>query len=529
MIRLLTALFTIVFLNACGSDSGGGAAGLVAQVAPETVPECKPASSEVKTTASKAAPEQTTAKAAVSTTVAVTEVAAVIPEAHVNCSEDNQVGCVSTSTYKAANLLNLTSGNILSGVTIAGVTGSVVIPTIPANCTSDNQIGCVTTAAYPSRSPASIPVAESHTACTADNQTGCVATSTYKAANLASLVASNLRTGVIVAGVTGTLVPNAESHIDCAANSQVGCVTTSTYQSMNPASIPVAESHTNCSSDGQTACVATSSFKAVSMAALTSGVIKSGTSIAGVTGAYPSASYPLTGASVTADLDFATFTAKIKASANFEWFGPDGTRYETAGDADITAANIASGISVFGTTGTHAELVVPDAWNIRKGISVNGVTGALPTTCRLNTDGSASDASSCYTDNPNVWQDLTPSGGCTTGKTNCMYKARDTNLTWARWSGAIANQAARVSYCSTLNLNGVSGWRMPSASEAVGLVYRQVGSLPLAFRGNSAYGSSTWTVDIEPVASQKIYADLANVNVHGAPDNNLTGVMCVHD
>lgn len=495
-----------------------------------------------------------------STYVAINPASIPAAEGHVNCSENNQVGCISTDSYKAANLTNLSAGNILSGVVIAGTTGSLVVPTVPANCASDNQIGCVTTASYPSLSPASIPVAESHIACTSDNQTGCVATSTYKAVNLSSLVASNLRTGIVVAGITGTLTPNAESHTDCDANSQIGCVTTATYpsmnpasipvaeshtdctansqtgcvttatyQSMNPASIPVAESHTDCSSDGQTACVATNSFKAVSMAALTSGVIKSGTSIAGITGAYPSATYPLTNASTVADLDYATFTAKIKASAAFEWFGPDGTRYETTGDSDITSANIASGISVFGTTGTHAELVAPDAWNVRKGIAVNGVTGSLPTTCRLNTDGTVPEASRCSTDNPNVWQDLTPSGGCTVGKTNCMYKARDTNLTWARWSGAIASQALRVTYCSTLSLNGLSGWRMPSVSEAVGLVYRQVGSLPLAFRGNSAYGSSTWTVDTEPVANQKIYADLGNVNIHGAADNNLTGVMCVHD
>jgi hypothetical protein len=43
-----------------------------------------------------------------------------------NCAADGIIGCVTTATYKSADLTNLSAGNIMSGVTIAGVSGTYI-------------------------------------------------------------------------------------------------------------------------------------------------------------------------------------------------------------------------------------------------------------------------------------------------------------------------------------------------------------------------------------------------------------------
>lgn len=93
------------------------------------------------------------------------------------CTADGMVGCVTTETYKSANLTNLTPENIKKDVTVAGVAGNV-IPS-PAACTENGIEGCVTT-------------------------------STYKSADLANLSAGNIKSTVTIAGVTGNY-PSATS------------------------------------------------------------------------------------------------------------------------------------------------------------------------------------------------------------------------------------------------------------------------------------------------------------------------------
>ena len=84
------------------------------------------------------------------------------------------------------------------------------------------------------------------------------------------------------------------------------------------------------------------------------GNIKSGVSIAGTTGDYPSATYPLPSASnAIDDLNSATFEAKMKSSATFEYWTSEGVHQTNTGDADITADNIKYVTTIFGTTGTY--------------------------------------------------------------------------------------------------------------------------------------------------------------------------------
>ncbi len=191
--------------------------------------------------------------------------------------------------------------------------------TVPANCASDGAVDCVTTSAYP-------------------------------AVDMAHAVATNIVSGTTIAGVSGSMTA------------------------------PPAD----CNSNFQTACVATTSFKAVDPTNLVAANIKNGVAIAGLTGTYPSSSNTLANADGgTADLDLATFDAKLKSTNTFEWFSADGTRYTNTGDADLgDDTKIKTGVSIFGTVGQYTGVSASDAWNIRAGSSLGGVSGKLKTNCR---------------------------------------------------------------------------------------------------------------------------------------------------
>ena len=248
----------------------------------------------------------------------------------------------------------------------------------PPVCTSDGEIGCVTVANFPA---------------------------VDKVANLAVGNLAKISSSVTVGGVVGTLA-------NCSADGTTSCLTVSGFPSANTtgaaakilsgqtlagvtgsaASVP-----SNCSSDGQTDCIAITTFPALQKSLLTASVLKNGTVINGVTGAYPNASNPLAGSTTTADLTAATFNAQVKSTTAFEYFDSTGALQTGAGDDDITAANILTPISIFGTSGTAPAIVAPDAWNVRVGTVINGVTGQLKTSCRNRANTSIWDTSVPYT------------------------------------------------------------------------------------------------------------------------------------
>ncbi len=319
-----------------------------------------------------------------------------------DCAAGGITGCVTTATYKSLDLSNvgaasstgvtsanfdtkiaasgnfefwdasgarhqvagdtdLTASNVKSAIDIFGTVGSVT-PS-PANCASNGGQSCVAKGSY-----------YAATACTADGSncfvpTYAATTQPLKAISYDAIDAgkSSIRSSLTLSGITGTLA-------DCTTNNTSGCVTTASYKSAD---------WTN----------------------LTAANIKNGASVAGLTGTYPSSGNVLTGANATADLDLATFDAKIKSATAFEFFGPDGTRYSNSGDADITAANIASGVTIFGTTGTATTLTQCTSgvqatcesdtacrwntgaceinpWHIRAGITVASKAGSLKANCR---------------------------------------------------------------------------------------------------------------------------------------------------
>jgi hypothetical protein len=332
----------------------------------------------------------------------------------------------------------------------------------------------------------------SYPICVSGGAKDCVASETFPTVNRETLAtqANKIRVGTSIASVNGTLA--------------------------------------DCSADGATDCIATANFPALNRSLLTAGVLKSGTIIAGVTGAYPSVSYPLAGQTLTADLDSATFNAKIKSSIPFEWFDSSGNHYLGAGDADITSANLASGIDVFSSTGTFAPPCVTDGqtgclasgalkavdtsalstWDIRQGRSAGGIAGSLKFHKNLadltqynrntgsfsNASGSVADFYDTINDNgssgvvaataptgfPNApgasWlrdpnSDNGAGGGIAgnsicDGTEDCVYLDRIPQVYWAKDDGlGQVNWDTAIANCENRTYGGYTDWRLPTQKE----------------------------------------------------------------
>ena len=318
--------------------------------------------------------------------------------------------------------------------------------------------------------------------CSSDGQTDCVNQGVFKAASTEGL-ADKVVEGSTVAGVSGNVkLPDAGQVLASETFGVGGTALTGTVGT--------------CNVDGQVGCVvgSTGGFKAVAVSNLSPGHIKAGVTIGGVSGQYPSATFPLPGASSTADLDNPTFNAKVKSGDSFEYWTSSGSHQTGSGDIDILPGNILSGVSVFGTDGTiplpqctatnesacesdsacrwESAACELNPWHIRSGILIAGQTGSIKANCRNRVNGSIYNSDfmppgiSATTAGTNLdwwdtidhlngtssttlptglptgwtsdhmcgkelWSDMTPDGACDDPGDDCLMKDNVTGLLWS--------------------------------------------------------------------------------------------------
>ncbi|MBC7532418.1 MAG: DUF1566 domain-containing protein [Oligoflexus sp.] len=408
-----------------------------------------------------------------------------------------------------------------------------------------------------------------------------------------NLKAENIKAGISIGKIVGTLRARPE---DCGSDGSMDCVVIGpTYAAAITSNIAakvvsgqsvagILGSATpplpNCSADGQTNCVAISSYPALQLSLLTPGVLKSGTVINSVTGAYPNATYPLAAGDAYVDLDAATFNAKVKASANFGWFDRNGTRYSAVGDTDITSANIKSGIDIFNSNGNFGGNCTADGqlgcltngpyrsvdtsalstWDIRAGKTAGAISGSLSFYKNLaqlttfnRTTGTDSNASTTVADIYDTIDDYNSAGampsqvptgftapgsnwlrdslsdsnanGTCDGSEACVYKDLTTGLLWAKDDTSTYTWENAISYCAGLNYGSYTGWRLPTQKELtqsyINGIWAQ--NTPLSLSSNYYWSSSTrsnFTTN-----AWVVYQSLGSVNY--APNSNYFRVLCV--
>lgn len=344
------------------------------------------------------------------------------------CTESRKTNCVALAPFQAVAISSIDPAIIKKGETILGVLGTL-------DHTYQNPV------------------------CSADMQTNCQIKAPFKAAVAARIVRANFKEGESVLGLTGNFGdPD-----------------------------PVAD----CTHSLSTSCFAKGKFKAVANTELVPGHIKNGVTIGPITGSFPSVDSPMDSSNAARpQLKSSNFNQLLGSSAAFSFYDSHGKEYVQSGSAELVAANIANGETIFGVLGTAQPLQNIDFNKVRMRADLYGGQGKIKTGCRngfpsgtapdkhypsIADNGSSkptvfkgSAENSCHEE---LWENVTYDGGgnvvaCSGGNTNCEYRDKQTGLIWRKDIGK--NKFTRdvaASRCAQFAASESKPWRLPTLKE----------------------------------------------------------------
>lgn len=392
------------------------------------------------------------------------------------CSNDGEVDCLTTATFKAAAVAAL-AAKVAVGASVAGVAGSYA-PDFPAAanvlstdtvngspgtmnpCSSAVSQGCYATGVYYA-SP--MCGSDGAVSCVVDNGTS------YKAAAAAALVAGNIKRGVVVGAITGNF-PSATSPLPRYSDSGATTGTTGvdetdlTSFATQVTSVGTFEfwdgSGARRTGSGDADLVATNIKNNVALESLS----LTGTYVGNV--ALPSASDLRVG--VTVGAVTGVLKVNCRNTVNNTYYNYDGS----IGSLPNTAI----------ATGT-----VFDFWDTVD--DYNGFT--------TNTPWSVPD-SRFVCDGTN-WTDVTPSSTCAATPASCQYQDNTSGLIVTKNISNSANWTTAMQDCASSTYGGASAgtWRLPTQKELMTLYINGVTSvagpdfMTLASMQGSFWSSST--------------------------------------
>ena len=415
-----------------------------------------------------------------------------VPGTLLDCTTNETSGCVTTSTYKSADLTNLSVDNIKKGVVIAGKTGSypsadtpLALGTGTPDLTSFGSSTPVGTYEFFDSSgnvyAATIADGATITPTTAAQAFGSTGTMyrAFSVAGDANLTIENIKSGVRIFNVDGNVNP---APAICSANGSQSCVATGSYfaaaacatngsncfvpnyvvssQPLKAISFDaidagkasmrsslslagVSGTLADCSANEVSGCVTTSAYKSADLTNLAAGNIKRGISLGGVTGNFPSAASPIpryTDSSATTDIggtdisDLTMFITQLTTDGAFEYWDSMGIRRTGSGDTDITASNVKNAVAFenLAVTGTSTGAAA---------CTGDGQIGCTTTERYKSVD--------------TIWPQVV---------LNTVYKDHVTGLVWLRDQGAFDWYAA-MSQCENSTAGSRSDWRLPTWNE----------------------------------------------------------------
>lgn len=341
-----------------------------------------------------------------------------------NCSADGQVGCITTPIFAAADTSSA-ANKIIAGQSMGGVEGHVAFP---ADCTADGATGCVTVAGF-------------------------------RSANMAFVVAGNIKSGITLAGVEGSVTP---SPADCAVDGATGCVTSGLFPAADISGFSSWNLRTGYSLGGVAGALKTNCRNQANSAYLNTGVPVS------ATGNATDDTLTITGHGLASNT-----AVRVGAPGN----APGGltpyatTYYVIVVDADTIKLSTASG------PGTAIDLTSDGGANVTVYRWGDATLQSWDTVDDYNANGAAltevvSGWGSETVCDASVWEDVT-SDGCDAAAKDCMIKDRISNLIWSEQlptSGAApgsstTDYASAVKRCDDLTFGSYSDWRLPTQKE----------------------------------------------------------------
>lgn len=409
----------------------------------------------------------------------------VIAESHINCTADGSTGCVANSTYTAALTTGLAS-KILSSNTVAGILGNVTLPNAEKvlNGVKYGVSGTSTTGSLSLPSAGDVysgisygvggagstgsltlptgsnvrtmqgafgrngnSVNPSLSNCTSDGSTDCVTNASFKSADMTLAQASNIKNGVVIAGVTGgypsSIFPlagaDSTSDLDLATfDARIKSATSfewfdsSGVRHINTGDSDIAASNivngfsifgttgtyaagSTCTTDGQISCLTTLRFKSMDTDAtvISSWDIRKGKTAGGIGGAL----------------------ALYKNMANLSLYN------RSMGTGALTGIDIYDTIDDNNNSSTTIPTQAPTGWD--------QATGANWERDSVSDTGGGSKAGNQTCDGGEI----------------CVYKDQISKLFWLRDDGLSRTWEASISLCEGLNTGGYSDWRLPTQKE----------------------------------------------------------------
>jgi hypothetical protein len=119
---------------------------------------------------------------------------------------------------------------------------------------------------------------------------------------------------------------------------------------------------------------------------------------------------------------------------------------------------------------------------------------------------------------------------------------RTTNLLWHRDFGAKKTYAEATSFCSSLSLAGISGWRVPSSSELASIYFKGAGingdcevdrCCPsvdqAAFPKVPQESADFWTSSLSSDGNSRLYGDFTDGRTKPTDEGSSAFVRCVRD
>ncbi|RYZ89794.1 MAG: hypothetical protein EOP04_05850 [Proteobacteria bacterium] len=333
-----------------------------------------------------------------------------------DCSVDGDAGCVVMGPTYAALLKTVAPVKIVTGQSLAGVSGSA--PARPSNCSTDGGTNCVAVALFPaaqaSTSTAKIVLGQTVAGltgtapnvrpsdCSLDGELGCVATASFKSMQISG-AAAKIAAGVTLGSVAGTA---GARPLDCASDGDTGCVAVADFPAVDKinsltgnisslrttASIAgVQGTLANCANDGETDCVAVGAFPAAKVAGSAVKIV-SGLSVAGISGS-------------------ASAESHSNCSGNAQTGCVSTSTFQSADIGNLSSSNVKSGVLIAGITGSAiieshsscasdgstgcvagssypaAKLSNFSAGDVKTGVTIAGVPGSATLESHLTCSG----------------------------------------------------------------------------------------------------------------------------------------------